>query len=80
VPAEKKPRGRALTAEEKERNRELSRVRVRVEHSLSGVKRSRSVKDVLRNTKEGYSDLAMVTACGLHNLRVACRRTQSHIV
>jgi hypothetical protein len=56
VPAEKKPRGSSLTAEEKARNRELSRVRVRVEHSLSGVKRSRSVKDVLRNTKEGYSD------------------------
>jgi hypothetical protein len=80
VPAEKKPRGGSLTAEEKERNREVSRVRVRVEHSLAGVKRSRSVKDVLRNTKEGYSDLAMAAACGLHNLRVACRNPQHHKV
>ena len=80
MPAEKKPRGRALTAEEKERNRELSRVRVRVEHSLSGVKRSRSVKDVLRNTKENFSDLAMAAACGLHNLRVECRKEQSNKV
>jgi len=27
------------------------------------------VKDVLRNTKEGFSDLIMVIACGLHNFR-----------
>jgi len=45
-----------------------------VEHSLAGVKRSRSVKDVLRNTKEGFSDLAMVAACGLHNFRLECRK------
>jgi DDE superfamily endonuclease len=67
-----------LTPEEKEQNRKLSRLRVRVEHSLAGVKRSRSVKDVLRNTKEGFSDLAMVTACGLHNLRVECRKKKAN--
>jgi hypothetical protein len=32
------------------------------------------VKDVLRNTQEDYSDLAMAAACGLHNLRVESRR------
>ena len=59
---------------EKRHNRKISRVRVRVEHALSGIKRSRSVKDVLRNTKEGLSDLVMVIACGLHNLRVRVRQ------
>jgi hypothetical protein len=58
-------------------NRRLSRIRVRVEHALAGVKRSRSVKDVLRNTKDNYSDLAMEVACGLHNLRVERRTFQS---
>jgi len=53
-------------------------VRVRVEHSLAGVKRLRSVKDVLRNTKEDFSDLAMVVACGLHNFRVQCRKKRSN--
>ena len=71
------PRGRKLTPEEKEQNRKISQARVRVEHSLAGVKRSRSVKDVLRNTNEGFSDLAMAAACGLHNLRVECRKDQS---
>jgi hypothetical protein len=45
-----------------------------VEHAISGIKRSRVVKDVLRNTKDEFSDLAMVIACGLHNLRIRVRK------
>jgi hypothetical protein len=45
-----------------------------VEHAISGVKRSRVVKDVLRNTKDEFSDWAMEIACGLHNLRVQVRK------
>ena len=52
----------------------MSRVRVRVEHAIAGVKRSRVVKDVLRNTRDGVSDSAMEAASGLHNLRVQSRR------
>jgi len=74
LPAEKKPRGGELTEGEKHTNRKLSRIRVRVEHALAGVKRSRIVKDVLRNTKERTSDLVMDVACGLHNLRVEHRQ------
>ena len=55
-------------------NRKLARIRVHVEHVLSGVKRSRIVKDVLRNTKDGISDSAMEVACGLHNLRAQNRK------
>ena len=54
-------------------NKKISRIRVRVEHALSGVKRSRIVKDILRNTKDNFSDLVMEIACGLHNLRVRYR-------
>jgi hypothetical protein len=63
-----------LTPAEKRTNRKLARVRVRGEHALSGVKRARVVKDILRNTKDGFSDLAMFIACGLHNLRVHVRK------
>jgi hypothetical protein len=31
------------------------------------------VKDVLRLTKAGMSDMVMEIACGLQNLRVSCR-------
>lgn len=55
-------------------NRKLARIRVKVEHALSGAKRCRIVKDVLRNTKAGVSDAAMEAACGLHNVRVQNRK------
>jgi len=63
-----------LTASEKRNNRKLSRIRVKVEHALAGVKRSRIVKDVLRNTKDNFPDMVMVIACGLHNIRIQYRK------
>jgi DDE superfamily endonuclease len=54
-------------------NRIFSSVRVVVEHVIAGVKRCRIVKDVLRLTTKGISDVVMEIACGLHNLRVSCR-------
>ena len=69
----KKPRGGPLSADQKAGNRLISSVRVVVEHIISGVKRCRIVKDVFRNTKEGFDDVAMELACGLHNYRSSCR-------
>ena len=63
-----------MTEKEKENNRKLSKVRVKVEHAISGIKRSRIVKDIFRNIKDGFSDLVMVIACGLHNFRVDHRK------
>jgi hypothetical protein len=62
-----------LSVGEKFINTIFSSARVVVEHTISGVKRCRIVKDVLRLTKEGISDCVMEIACGLHNLRVSCR-------
>jgi hypothetical protein len=69
----KKPRGKDLTLEEKEANRLISRVRVKVEHSIGGTKIFRIVHDTFRNIKEGFVDLVMETACGLFNLRLEFR-------
>jgi len=66
----KKPRGGALTVEQKEINQQISRRRVRIEHVNSSVKRCRVVKDTLRLWKEGVRDLVMEVTCGLHNFRV----------
>ena len=65
----KKPKGGELTKIEKFINHVFSSVRIVVEHVFSGVKRCRIVKDTYRNLKEGYEDLAMEIACGLHNFR-----------
>jgi hypothetical protein len=54
-------------------NHLISSGRVVVENVIAGVKRCRMVKDVLRLTTEGISDLVMEIACGLHNLRTRCR-------
>ena len=73
IQPKKKPRGQELSAEDKQRNRLISKVRVIIEHVLSGVKRCRIVKDILRNTKSKFDDLVMTIACGLHNFRTDCR-------
>lgn len=73
VQPKKKPRGQELSAEDKQRNHLISKVRVIIEHVLSGVKRCRIVKDILRNTKSKFDDLVMAIACGLHNFRTDCR-------
>jgi hypothetical protein len=70
---EKKPRGRELTPEPQESNRLISRIRVKVEHSIGGIKVFRIVHDTFRNIKEGFVDLVMETSCGLFNLRLASR-------
>jgi len=62
-----------LSVSDKRLNQIFSSVRIVVEHAIAGVKRCRIVKDVLRLTTAGISDRVMEIACGLHNLRVACR-------
>ncbi len=69
----KKPRKGELSVDEKVENAIISGVGIVVEHVISGIKRCRIVKDVFRNTKEGFRDLVMEIACGLHNFRTECR-------
>lgn len=47
---------------------------MRIEHSLSGAKRVRVLRDILRNFKPDFSDMVMELGCGLHNLRVRERK------
>ena len=51
----------------------ISRIRILVEHVISGVKRCHIVQDVFRNTKDQFDDLVMEIACGLHNFRATLR-------
>ena len=70
---QRKPRGKELTLSDRWMNHLISKARITVEHVIAGVKRSRIVKDVFRNTRNGYDDLAMEIACGLHNNRTRHR-------
>ena len=69
----KKPRGKELTPEDTENNRLISKIRIRVEHAIGGVKRYRIVKDKIRCWKKGFRDKVMETCCGLHNFRLDFR-------
>lgn len=62
-----------LTPAQKAHNTNLAKARISIEHSNAGFKRNRSVSEVLRNTREGMSDLLALVAMGLHNLRVLLR-------
>ena len=71
--ATKKPRKKELSEEKKNLNTLLSRIRVRVEHAIGGVKRLRIVKDKVRTRKDNFRDMLMEMACGLHNFRLKFR-------
>lgn len=73
VQPKKKPRGKELSPEDKETNRLISRIRIRVEHAIGGAKRYRIVKDKIRTRKDGFRDKVMETCCGLHNFRLHFR-------
>ncbi|XHX75924.1 MAG: transposase family protein [Stenomitos frigidus ULC029] len=63
----KKPRGGALTPEQKADNRALSQSRVVCEHAFAGVKRYGAVSAVYRNHTKDFDDQLMLTAAGLWN-------------
>lgn len=70
----KKPRNGSLTPDEKEHNRQISQVRVEVEHHIGGIKRCQIVVQKFRNWLDHYVDDVMETACGLHNFRLTHRQ------
>jgi len=70
----KKPRNAELTNIQKEENRQISQVRVEVEHQIGGIKRCQIVVQRFRNWVDHYVDDVMETACGLHNFRLTHRR------
>lgn len=74
IQPKKKPRKQELSADEKQRNREISRERVEIEHQIGGIKRCKIVVDKFRNRIAHYVDDVMETACGLHNFRLSYRQ------
>ena len=77
IQPKKQGRGGFLGTADRLANRLIASARIVVEHVIAGVKRCRIVKDVFRNTKQGFSDLVMHIACALHNLRTDFRYLRS---
>lgn len=63
-----------LNQSEKERNREISQQRVKVEHQIGGIKRCNIVMHPLRTRTDHFTDTSMEVTCGLHNLQLSHRQ------
>jgi hypothetical protein len=66
----KKPKGKELTTQQKQYNRMVSGVRVRIEHAIGSIKRYRVVKDECRLRKNNYTGRVFAICAALHNLRI----------
>ena len=66
----KKPKGRALTDDQKAANQAKARRRVCIEHVNSSVKRLRMLKDVCRLLISEIRDIIIEIGCALHNFRL----------
>lgn len=66
-------RWQALTEQEKAGNQRLSRRRVLAEHAIGGVKRLRSLTDVLRAHRDEFADRLMLVGAGLWNFHLQAR-------
>ena len=74
----KKPRNGELNKAQKQCNKVISSIRVKVEHVFSSVKRLRIIKDKIRLKNTEMRDVVMVIAVGLHNLRCKFRQNIHH--
>jgi len=74
MPPKKKPRNGTLTPQEKEENRRISSVRVRIDHGIGDIKRYRITRDIIRLGCSEFRDMVMETCCGLHNFRIWLKR------
>jgi hypothetical protein len=70
IQPKKKPGSGQLSCEEKAQNTAISKERIKIEHSIGGVKVFAIVHQSFRNLKTAFDDLLMEMACGLHNLRL----------
>jgi hypothetical protein len=60
-----------LTDEQKEYNKQVSSVRIAVEHAIGGLKQFGILVQVFRNRLENFDDLVIEIAAGLWNLKLS---------
>jgi DDE superfamily endonuclease/Helix-turn-helix of DDE superfamily endonuclease len=61
----KKPRGKELSEQQKQENRDFSAQRVKCEHAHAGIKRYNAVASIYRNRVTDFDDHLMLVAAGL---------------
>ena len=72
IQPKKKPKGGELSPFDRFINGQKSRVRIRVEHAIGGVKRLAAVVQPYRNHRPNMEDQFMLVACSLWNYHLKC--------
>ena len=65
----KKSKGKELIIAEKQENKRISRIKIKVEHTIGDMKKCRIVKEQIRYHKFGFEDMVILITCGLHNFQ-----------
>lgn len=60
----------SLSCEQEEYNKWVSKIRVRIEHTIASIKIFRKVKEKFRGRLFAREDRVMLVACALHNLKL----------
>lgn len=68
-PKNTKTEKKYLSQEQKDFNKQHARIRVKIENVFAHIKTMRILKDTIRNYKQGFKDLVMLTASALYNFR-----------
>jgi len=66
----KKPKNGELTPEQRQENKIISQLRIKIEHTISRLKRFRAVADVYRNHPSLWADKFILIAAGLSNFHL----------
>lgn len=74
----KKPKNGELSELQKQINKKISAIRVRIEHAFSGMKRLKIIRNKIRLKTYELRDQVFRIAAALHNLRVESRNLINH--
>lgn len=70
----KQKKNQELTIEQENYNSWVSKIRVRIEHTIGSIKIFRKVKEKFRGRLFAREDTVMLIACGLHNLKLKIKQ------
>ena len=66
----KRRKNKKLDEQQEQWNKWVSKIRVKVEHTIAGIKIFRKVKEKFRGRLFNREDRVMLIACALHNLKL----------
>ena len=72
----KQKKNQQLNCEQENYNKWVSKIRVRIEHTIASIKIFRKVKEKFRGRLFAREDTVMLVACGLHNLKLKIKLNQ----